>query len=127
MTLHFYRCATCGNVIFKFVDGGPVPVCCGHEMVELVPNKVDGPHEKHLPVLRPGAMGSVEVSVGSSPHPMESGHHICFICLHTDKGILVQWLEPGQQPTAVFYPGDAEPLAAYEYCNLHGLWKTSLC
>ena len=33
-------------------------------------------------------------------------------------------MKPGQEPTVTFAmaPGD-KFVAAYEYCNLHGLWK----
>ena len=36
-------------------------------------------------------------------------------------------LKPGEKPVAVFAltEGD-EVVAAYEYCNLHGLWKATL-
>ena len=41
-------------------------------------------------------------------------------------GTLVQkaGLKPGEAPEAVFALAAGEaPVAAYEYCNLHGLWK----
>ncbi|HNZ83333.1 MAG TPA: desulfoferrodoxin family protein, partial [Sedimentibacter sp.] len=36
-------------------------------------------------------------------------------------------LSPGEKPAAVFalVEGD-EVVAAYEYCNLHGLWKKEI-
>ncbi|MFR5600377.1 MAG: desulfoferrodoxin family protein [Holdemania filiformis] len=35
-------------------------------------------------------------------------------------------LTPADAPKAVFEIGEGKPLAVYEYCNLHGLWKTEL-
>ncbi|MGI5935936.1 MAG: desulfoferrodoxin family protein [Oscillospiraceae bacterium] len=35
-------------------------------------------------------------------------------------------LKPGDAPRAVFLLEDDKPVAAYEYCNLHGLWKAEV-
>ena len=35
-------------------------------------------------------------------------------------------IQPGQAPEAVFQLERETPVAAYAYCNLHGLWKTEL-
>ena len=36
-------------------------------------------------------------------------------------------LKPGDKPEAVFLLADGdEPVAVYENCNLHGLWKATL-
>ena len=35
------------------------------------------------------------------------------------------WLKPGMKPEAVFKVTD-KPVAAYEYCNLHGLWMAEV-
>jgi len=51
-------------------------------------------------------------------------HYITFVALETDKGAIVRQLKPGEEPKAVFTIGsDEKVIAAYEYCNLHGLWK----
>lgn len=35
-------------------------------------------------------------------------------------------LKPGEKPVAAFALTDADAVvAAYEYCNLHGLWKSA--
>ena len=45
-----------------------------------------------------------------------------WIVLETAGGYQKHVLKPGQEPEAVF--AVTEPVvAAYEYCNLHGLWK----
>ena len=69
----------------------------------------------------------VTVAVGSVEHPMQEEHFITFIALETRKGIQIVNLEPGEKPAAEFIvaQGDA-PVAAYEFCNLHGLWKADI-
>ena len=54
-------------------------------------------------------------------------HYIQWIALHTEQGNQRKELKPGQEPKVTFAvaPGD-KPLAAYEYCNLHGLWKADI-
>ena len=64
----------------------------------------------------------VTVKVGSVPHPMLDVHWIEWIVLETATGYQKKDLKPGEAPEAEF--AVTEPvLAAYEYCNLHGLWK----
>ena len=54
-------------------------------------------------------------------------HFIQFIILETTKGYQKKDLKPGEVPCAEFALADDERLlAAYEYCNLHGLWKAEL-
>jgi superoxide reductase len=101
-------------------------VCCGEPMQELTANTVDAAREKHVPEIT--VEGSkVTVKVGSVTHPMLPEHYIKWIFLQTKEGMQRKCLEPGQQPEAVFAltEGD-EVIAAYEYCNLHGLWKKEI-
>ena len=67
---------------------------------------------------------TVTVKVGSVAHPMLPEHYIQWIYLLTEQGGERKILKPGDAPEAVFVmtPGD-KFIAAYEYCNLHGLWK----
>lgn len=90
---------------------------------ELVANTVDAAQEKHVPVIEI-AGDTVTVKVGSVEHPMLDAHWIEWICLVTEGGMQMKWLKPGMKPEATFIltPGD-KALAAFEYCNLHGLWK----
>lgn len=123
MELKFYYCKHCGKVI-AIVKNTPVPtICCGEAMVELVPGVTDAATEKHVPVIQ--IDGSVvTVSVGQVAHPMQEEHYIEWILLQTDKGIQKKWLKPGDDPKAVFALSEGEKvIAAYEYCNLHKLWK----
>ena len=68
----------------------------------------------------------VHVSVGSVHHPMEEAHCIQWVYLQTDKGGHRKCLEIGKEPTVRFALVDEKPIAAYAYCNQHGLWKTDI-
>ncbi len=124
MATKFYKCNHCGNVIVKVVDAGVSVVCCGEKMVELVPNTVDASGEKHLPVVTVLDNNSIKVEVGSVHHPMLPEHHISFIYVETENGGIQVNLK--DKPEAVVYLGEEKAVAVYEYCNLHGLWKTEL-
>lgn len=88
---------------------------------ELTPNTADGAYEKHVPVIEQHG-DHVTVKVGSVPHPMLEVHYIEWIILETAGGYQKKDLNPGEKPEAEF--AVTEPiLAAWEYCNLHGLWK----
>lgn len=123
MELKFFRCNHCGNSIVKIKDSSVPVVCCGENMQELVPGTTDAAVEKHLPVYEVNG-SSVSVTVGSVLHPMLPEHSINWICLQTNKGFQLKYLNPGEEPKAVFALADGEKVeAVYEYCNLHGLWK----
>ena len=88
---------------------------------EIIANTTDGAHEKHVPQISIDG-NKVTVKVGSVEHPSLPEHYIEFILLETKSGIQTRWLKPGDKPEAVF--NVSEPVTtAYEYCNLHGLWK----
>lgn len=130
MSLRFYRCDTCGNLVVMINDSGMTPNCCGKNMLELRPGMTDGALEKHLPVyiMRENM---ICVTVGEQAHPMTDMHHIDFIVLETDKSCYLRRVfKEGCSdctPQACFYPAPEEkPIAIYEYCNLHGLYVTKL-
>ena len=119
----FFKCAHCGNIITKIEDKGVPVFCCGQKMDELVPNTSDGAGEKHVPVVEVNGK-EVKVVVGEVEHPMIEAHHIAWIYLHTNQGGQVKYLDHTGKPEAVFALVEGEEvIAAYEYCNLHGLWK----
>ncbi len=90
---------------------------------ELIPNNTDAAGEKHVPVISFPSADEVKVEVGSVEHPSLEAHYIEFIVLVTEGGMQMKWLKPGMKPEAVFKLADGESVvAAYEYCNLHGLW-----
>ena len=97
--------------------------CCAEPMEELIPGTTDAAVEKHVPEFTVNG-NIVDVTVGSVEHPMLDAHYIGWIMLETKEGRQRKTLRPGEKPVAKFslVPGD-EVVAAYEYCNLHGLWK----
>ena len=122
----FYLCEICGNLVGMIHDAGVTPECCGQPMTELTANTVDASHEKHVPVAE-AADRQVKVRVGEAPHPMEAAHHIEWIYLMTTAGGHRRALVPGVAAEATFQlEPDEKPIAAYAYCNLHGLWKQAL-
>ena len=121
----FKICRRCGNLVSVLKDSSVPMMCCGQEMETLKPNTTDAAGEKHVPVVA-AADGKVTVKVGSVTHPMLPEHFIQWIALETDKGTMMKYLKPGDVPEAEFLLGDQEPVAAYELCNLHGLWKTKI-
>lgn len=126
MDLKFFICKHCGNIITHLFSSGVKVVCCGEPMAELIPNTSDGAGEKHVPVVKVNGQ-EVTVEVGSVQHPSLPAHYIQWIALHTENGVQFRYLKAGDTPKAVFMLADGEKaIAAYEYCNLHGLWKTEL-
>ena len=126
MQLKFYYCRHCGKIISIVKDSGVKTICCSEEMLELLPGTTDGVSEKHIPIIKISG-NTVSVTVGSKLHPSETAHYIEWILLQTDKGIQQKWLKPGDEPKATFVLAEGEKVeAAYEYCNLHKLWKASV-
>ena len=119
----FYRCPICGNVI-ELIDGDSKRItCCGKNMELLVANTVDASVEKHVPVYKKEGE-KIVVKVGDVIHPMEEKHYIMWIALVSDNKVTRVDLLPNEAPEAVFdYVEKAE---VYAYCNLHGLWKTTI-
>ena len=119
----FYRCSHCGNIIAHINDSGVRCVCCGEVMKPIEPNTSDGAGEKHVPVITVDGK-KVTVAVGSVEHPMLEAHYIQWIILETKQGRQRKTLKPGDKPIVTFaLTDDDEVVAAYEYCNLHGLWS----
>jgi len=109
--MHFYKLN--GQIIIS-----ETPLTEGEE---LTANTTDGAYEKHVPVIEQRG-DHMTIKVGSVAHPMLEAHYIEWIILETATGYQKKELKPGEQPEAEF--AVTEPvIAAYEYCNLHGLWK----
>ena len=121
-----FRCLTCGNIVTVLNEGGGALTCCGSAMTELIPNTTDAANEKHVPVVTVDG-SKVSVAVGSVEHPMLDAHYIQWIAVETNKGVQFKYLKPGEAPVAEFVLAEGETaFAAYEYCNLHGLWKAEV-
>ena len=121
----FYRCEKCGNIVVKAVDGGGQLTCCGQPMGIIDPNTTDAATEKHVPVVSVDG-DKIVVNVGSVDHPMVDEHFIQWVYVVTEEGVLARCLKPGEAPHAEICLGSQKPIAVYEYCNLHGLWKADV-
>lgn len=120
MALKFYKAENGSVFAFPLVESAPAG------LTEMVANTTDAATEKHVPVIE--ASGNlVKVTVGSVAHPMLEAHSIQWIALETAEGVQKKALRPGDAPEALFALTDTDrPVAAYEYCNLHGLWKAEI-
>ncbi|MCL2755526.1 MAG: desulfoferrodoxin [Firmicutes bacterium] len=94
-------------------------------MEQLMPGIVDASFEKHVPHIEHEG-NKIKVQVGSIIHPMTTEHYIAFIFVQTEMGGQIQYLTVGDEPIAEFTFINDKPIAVYEYCNLHGLWKTEI-
>lgn len=121
--MNFYKCMHCGNIVMFLESSGVIPVCCGDTMTLLQPGTSDGATEKHVPVIVTNGE-RVVVTVGEVDHPMTSEHHIDWIVLETNKGAHVSYLNlmDGKAEVGFTLQKGERVVAAYEHCNLHGLW-----
>jgi superoxide reductase len=121
----FFICNHCGNMAGLIENKGVPMICCGEKMGELIPNTAEASTEKHLPdIINSG--DSIDVQIGSAPHPMEEKHHIVFVYVETERGGQRKCLNPNDPANLSFSFMDDKPVAVYAYCNLHGLWKTEV-
>ena len=122
--MKFYKCEICGKIVAMVKETPVDTMCCGQAMRELVPGTTDGATEKHVPVYTLEG-NTVKVKVGSVEHPMTDAHHIEWIAIETENGNQRKELKPGDKPEATFALVPRDKIKnVYEYCNLHGLWKT---
>lgn len=124
--MKFFKCAKCGKIIGMVQNSACPTMCCGEPMEELVANTTDAAQEKHVPVVQIDG-NKVTVTVGEVEHPMLEEHYIQWIALETSEGAQRKELKPGEKPSRNFALAEGETVvAAYEYCNLHGLWKKEM-
>lgn len=124
MSMKFYICKHCGNIVAMVKASGAPISCCGQKMTEIEAGTTDASIEKHVPVVEVKD-GKVLVTVGTVAHPMAPEHYIEWIVLCTDKGNQRKQLNPGDKPQACFALCEGEKVeTAYAYCNLHSLWKS---
>ena len=118
-----FKCVKCNNMISYLEKDNCDVKCCGETMVEITPNTSDGAGEKHVPVIEVEG-NKVTVKVGSVEHPMMEAHSIQWIAIETEQGRQRKTLTPADKPEATFALAEGDKVKeAYEYCNLHGLWK----
>ena len=121
----FFKCKVCGNLVAMLNNSGAPMSCCDQPMSELIANTVDAAREKHIPFVEITG-SSLNAQVGEVIHPMLPEHHIQWIYLETKQGGQFKRLNPGDAPAALFKTDGETPVAVYEFCNLHGLWKKEL-
>lgn len=128
MASRFFRCSRCGNIVGLINEGKGTMMCCREPMEELTANTTDAAQEKHVPVVEfEAGTGTLKVAVGSVSHPMTPEHLIEWIHVQTEKGGLMRKLTAEDKPEAAFKLAEGDkPVAVFEYCNLHGLWKKDL-
>ena len=113
-------------IIMLITGGGQEISCGGKPMNFLTANTTDAAQEKHVPQVTVDGK-KISVQVGSVEHPMTEAHLIQWIYLQTTRGGQYVHLTANDKPEAEFIVADDdEPIAAYEYCNLHGLWKADI-
>ncbi len=121
----FYKCSICGKIIDIIDDTGGDTICCGKPMEELTANTVEASTEKHLPAAEIDG-DTIKVKIGTVEHPMVDEHYIKWISVISANRVQRVSLSPHQKPEAVFVVPETGDVEVYEYCNLHGLWKTTL-
>ncbi|MFV0364200.1 MAG: desulfoferrodoxin family protein [Suipraeoptans sp.] len=110
-----------GNVVTEVFNSSEAPMQASYK--KLKANTSDGATEKHVPVVSVSG-NKVDVVVGSVEHPMLEEHFITAIYIETKLGGQLRELKPGDSPKASFVLSEGDSfVAAYEYCNIHGLWK----
>lgn len=120
--MKFFQCKHCKAIVSLASVSKELATCCSETMVELIPNTTDGAREKHVPVIEING-NNITVTVGETEHPMQDAHFIEWIAIETKQGEQRKYLKPGNKPQAHFVLTDDDTvIAAYCYCNLHGLW-----
>ena len=122
--VRFYYCSICKRLTYALDEKQTHMTCCGKEMTLLKANDTDAANEKHVPVVN--VVDNVaHVVIGEVIHPMTEAHYIQWIALKTNKAMHIKQLHHTDEPKAEFALLDGEEvIEAYEFCNLHMLWKT---
>ena len=114
----FYRTEDRTVLLELFGAGSSV-----ENLKNLKANTTDAAVEKHVPVVTQEG-NKITVAVSSVEHPMLPEHYIMGVYIETKNGGQLHKFQPGDTPRATFTLADGDEfVAAYEYCNLHGLWK----
>jgi len=123
----FYKCEICGTIVEVVHEGAGELSCCGKPVKKMVKNTVEPDMgEYHLPVIEKNDKYQ-QIKVGKSPHPMTPEHHIEFIEVYSKCGkkISRKYLTPDETPE-IKVPACFDTGRAAAYCNIHGLWETTM-
>ncbi|WP_027119369.1 desulfoferrodoxin family protein [[Mycoplasma] testudinis] len=105
-------------------DGGKRP----DTLIELRIRQEDTHNKSHLPVIKKTEDGySVEHNASGANHDMTIKHHLVTVVLVVDD----QWkyrfdYKVGDHPTVNFDVPHGSKIEAYSFCNLHGLYYSTL-
>ena len=121
------KCSVCGNVVEMVEDHGAPLMCCGKVMEEMQAGAVDAVVEKHVPVISIDG-DCLTANVGEVLHPMTPEHLISNVWIEfADGSVKKVTLTSNDEPMAKFnIAGKSGKAVVYEYCNLHGLWKSEI-
>ena len=122
--IKFYLCKECGNLVILLNEGAGQMVCCDEPMVLLEAMTYDENDFEHAPTIERTDHG-IRAKVGFIAHPMTEDHYVNWIVAVQGKRYQIQFLDPGEEPEAEFKV-NSDPVDVYEFCNRHGLWKTSV-
>lgn len=123
MSIKFYKCNVCGNIVCKIEDSGMPLSCCGRQMTELQPCTADT-NSRHIPTFE-YKDGYLKVCIGTDPHPTDDEHHVQFIVVETSMGIHIKKVDVSHKAMACFKLCETEYISAvYSLCSLHGLFVT---
>lgn len=121
----FLICDECGSMLNVLCDCVKEGKSCKEAFRKLEANSTEAATEKHIPAVTVDGK-EICVQIGSTEHPMVEEHFIMWIYLETKNGGQFKRLNPGEAPKVKFTVTDDKPIAVYEYCNIHGLWKKEL-
>lgn len=118
--MNFYIMEDTKNIIFSYYE-----INDSH-FKQLEVQDDENKHEKHIPKVE--IKGNIiHVKIGDIMHPMTPEHYISLIFLETNLGGQFKHLSYTNKPVVDFVlSNNEEPVAVYEYCTLHGLWKTNI-
>ena len=121
--MKFKKCMKCGalvEVINDCICDDCGITCCNSQMVELKPNSSDGAVEKHKPEY---VVNGLEMKITVN-HVMEENHYIMWIQVVNGESVYTKKFKPGDKAEiTVPYTSGA---VIYSYCNIHGLWETTV-
>jgi len=121
----FFKCTECNTLVEALnPQCCDEMCCCGKPMEMLIPNKLAGLEEKHLPVIKRDG-SNITICIGRILHPQTIEHHIKWVELICDGYERRVELKSGDDPIVTFRIHEGERvIAVYAYCSVHGLWRS---
>ncbi len=120
-----FKCRICGNIVEALHTGQGDLICCGEVMEEIKENTQEGvAQEKHIPVVKTDGDVAI-IKIGAEPHPMTEEHYIEWVEIIAEEKVHRHWLKPGMEPKVALVC-KVDKFVVRAYCNLHGLWSTTV-